>query len=408
MVAELKERLAAERESIVLHKRPLTTLRLFLTATSEFLSETLQYLGTHQVTLRVIPVLVLGYLGLRAANLAGGIEHAAAFVVWWVGLGVLSSIGLGTGLHTGMLFLFPHIFKVVQAAEQCGNMKFDSSQDIWYASDVVMCTNPLPHGQAPHPSFLAVAWRCWIPAVLWGAGTAIGEVPPYLMSRAAMLAGGALEDEVKQELNIDSSNPLGKMKQWMINFVESYGFWGVFLMSAWPNAAFDLVGIVCGQIGVTFWTFFVATFCGKSLVKVTGQVIFFVSVFRHTNYMIELIVSIIERFPSFVVKRLPKEEEIKLKLEKLIDQLSTGNVSHQESEAGWLKWGFDTLIMLVIGSFAISCVNQFAQKKQKDLDMIKIKKLERKSKKNNGAQDKTKSEDDKQEKKKASKKPIQG
>lgn len=34
------------------------------------------------------------------------------FVVWWVGLGVLSSIGLGTGMHSGLLFLFPHMLKV--------------------------------------------------------------------------------------------------------------------------------------------------------------------------------------------------------------------------------------------------------------------------------------------------------
>ena len=34
------------------------------------------------------------------------------YVVWWVGLGILSSIGLGTGMHSGLLFLFPHILKV--------------------------------------------------------------------------------------------------------------------------------------------------------------------------------------------------------------------------------------------------------------------------------------------------------
>lgn len=34
------------------------------------------------------------------------------YVVWWVGLGVLSSIGLGTGMHSGLLFLFPHMLKV--------------------------------------------------------------------------------------------------------------------------------------------------------------------------------------------------------------------------------------------------------------------------------------------------------
>jgi hypothetical protein len=34
------------------------------------------------------------------------------YVTWWLGLGVLSSIGLGTGMHSGLLFLFPHMLKV--------------------------------------------------------------------------------------------------------------------------------------------------------------------------------------------------------------------------------------------------------------------------------------------------------
>ena len=39
-------------------------------------------------------------------------EFAVEYIVWWVGLGVLSSIGMGTGLQSGVLFLFPHIVKV--------------------------------------------------------------------------------------------------------------------------------------------------------------------------------------------------------------------------------------------------------------------------------------------------------
>ena len=34
------------------------------------------------------------------------------YTIWWVGLGILSSIGLGTGMHSGLLFLFPHMLKV--------------------------------------------------------------------------------------------------------------------------------------------------------------------------------------------------------------------------------------------------------------------------------------------------------
>ena len=42
------------------------------------------------------------------------------YTVWWVGLGILSSIGLGTGMHSGLLFLFPHMLKVtVSSANSC-------------------------------------------------------------------------------------------------------------------------------------------------------------------------------------------------------------------------------------------------------------------------------------------------
>ena len=52
----------------------------------------------------------------KAEPLVTEAETWIMFVVWWVGLGVLSSVGLGTGIHTGLLFLFPHIFKVSDAA----------------------------------------------------------------------------------------------------------------------------------------------------------------------------------------------------------------------------------------------------------------------------------------------------
>ena len=59
---------------------------------------------------------VLAYVGLKvtgtAARSVAEAEVWLAYVVWWVGLGVLSSIGLGTGMHSGLLFLFPHILKV--------------------------------------------------------------------------------------------------------------------------------------------------------------------------------------------------------------------------------------------------------------------------------------------------------
>lgn len=68
----------------------------------------------------VLVPLLLAYAGLKAAGtLAEEVREAELwlqYVVWWVGLGVLSSIGLGTGMHSGLLFLFPHMLKVGSSA----------------------------------------------------------------------------------------------------------------------------------------------------------------------------------------------------------------------------------------------------------------------------------------------------
>ena len=48
--------------------------------------------------------------------------------------------------------------------------------------------------------------------------------------------------------------------------------YGVFLMSSWPNMAFDLCCICCGHFLMPFWTFFGATLLGKAGVKVIMQV----------------------------------------------------------------------------------------------------------------------------------------
>ena len=49
------------------------------------------------------------------------------YVFWWVTLGFLSSVGLGTGLHTFLLFTGPHIVRVALTAAKCGSMSFDET-----------------------------------------------------------------------------------------------------------------------------------------------------------------------------------------------------------------------------------------------------------------------------------------
>lgn len=55
------------------------------------------------------------------APLADAVADYGSFAGYWVVLGVLSSIGLGSGLHTFVLFLGPHIVRVTNAAVLHGN-----------------------------------------------------------------------------------------------------------------------------------------------------------------------------------------------------------------------------------------------------------------------------------------------
>ncbi|EER13198.1 vacuole membrane protein, putative, partial [Perkinsus marinus ATCC 50983] len=143
------------------------------------------------------------------------------------------------------------------------------------------CINPDADSASYHTN--VTLWSLlsagWLPCMLWGIGTAIGELPPYATSYAARKAG--LEDEDFNEAFgvVDSAATCNNnnnsadvvvdwMKNWMIQFLEKHGFWGVLLMSAWPNAMFDLCGLCCGHFLMPFWTFFSAVFLGKAVIKV--------------------------------------------------------------------------------------------------------------------------------------------
>lgn len=57
---------------------------------------------------------------------------------------------------------------------------------------------------------------------MWGAGTAIGELPPYFMARTARLSGEKLEDEEE-----DKDSKWYPVKQTIKTLVERVGFLGI-------------------------------------------------------------------------------------------------------------------------------------------------------------------------------------
>ena len=95
----------------------------------------------------------------------------------WVGLGVLSSVGLGTGLHTFLLYLGPHIASVTLAAYECGSTDFPSPP----YPDSIVC--PKTAAAAAAMTVWQIVSKVRVEAFCWGAGTALGELPPYFMAR---------------------------------------------------------------------------------------------------------------------------------------------------------------------------------------------------------------------------------
>ena len=174
---------------------------------------------------------------------------------------------------TGVVALFPHILKVCRSAEACGATGFDTKGNMWFAmgaNELFEC-----EGATRSASWLNV-WLASLPAaVLWGGGTAAGEIPPYWISYMAAKAGK--ENEELAELEHESTSKMTSIqknihdwKVWMIEFMKKHGFWGLVAMSAWPNAAFDLCGICCGTFMMPL-AFFGATFLGKGLIKAPCQ-----------------------------------------------------------------------------------------------------------------------------------------
>ena len=420
--SELKE----ARQQITWLTQPLTVLRLFLLAVVRYGSSFSRWALSHPNTrYGLLPAALCWYCaqqvdGPHRAQMAE-LAASAEYVVWWVGLGVLSSVGLGSGMHTGILFLFPHVFKVTWTAEMvCGHTDFDTRANMWWklpSADFFACGSDPVEDTASDELFYGIYWKC-LPAVfLWGAGTAMGEIPPYWTSYAAKVAG-ELDDEMAEVESLgeaDSSqatDPLTATKIWMVNFMKRWGFWGVFLMSAWPNALFDLCGICCGSCLMPFWDFFGACFLGKAGVKAPVQLAVLIVIFSETyrEHYVSFLVTVLSQIPAVGVGMAEKLQQGVVKLlakskgvpADATDADSEGaqhfheprlcqQIQHTKqcpNDGGeWCCVGISLGVLfawgmaLLIGMFALSCIEIFAQAEQRAQDEKELEQAGAKPKK---------------------------
>ena len=157
----------------------------------------------------------------------------------WLGLGILSTIGLGFGFHTGIFFLFPYIIT-----------NYDESEN---------------------PNIFNTILRCLPIIILWGIGGALGELPPYLVAKKY--------DKSKISLNFINNKKLERLYeniktkiQEKIDFTnKNVIFTSILLMASWPNLTFDMCGLLCGYHDIKLKEFLIPTIIGKGIIKAPLQ-----------------------------------------------------------------------------------------------------------------------------------------
>lgn len=361
---EEREMEKAEREKIVLWRAPVTTLHFFCLEASYLLySLCLRLYARKKIVLACMMIstclLLLYHAEGAHQEQVERVRRTFLWCAYWVGLGVLSSVGLGTGLHTFLLYLGPHIASVTLAAYECGSVDFPEPP---YPTDI---TCPEDDSQDYPISMWTIISKVRLEAFMWGAGTAIGELPPYFMARAARLSGADIDDDEfeeieelihEKEVHPDDMSFLEKAKLSVHNLVQRVGFFGILLCASIPNPLFDLAGITCGHFLIPFWTFFGATLIGKAIIKMHIQKLFVIFLF--SQHHVESLVKLIGKIPKYgKVLQTPFKDYLAKQKEKLHHKPGTGS----QSETNILGWIFEKVIIVMVAYFVLSIINSMAQ-----------------------------------------------
>ncbi|KAJ3674638.1 hypothetical protein LUZ60_005254 [Juncus effusus] len=405
-VSDLRAKHRLDRDNLTLTTQPIKTILYFSLATAEYLKSSAIYLIRHCALLIFFSFLLVAIISSLFILDGPHKKHVkeilnyASFSLWWIALGVASSIGLGSGLHTFVLYLGPHIAFFTIKALQCGRVDLKSAPydtiqlnagPSWLEKECSEFGFPL--FETVTDSLVKIPLGKILPqiqleAVLWGLGTALGELPPYFISRAASLSGSKLEameefEPGPSEKLSGFSAKLDKAKRWLFSKSQHLNFFTILTLASVPNPLFDLAGIMCGQFGVPFWKFFFATLIGKAIIKTHIQTVFIIALIN--NQLLELVENrLIWAFGHipFLANILPsminKLHSVK---EKYLS--SPGPSPINSSPVKGKKWRFsfntiwNTVVWLMLVNFFGKIVTSTAQnylKKQQETELNNRKK----------------------------------
>ncbi|VDP04580.1 unnamed protein product [Soboliphyme baturini] len=379
-----------ERQTIVLWRKPMQTVYYFF---RELICLSLDYgcrlwAFKSQLFLAILSCFcfyVVCHTPGQHQRVVAYLEKRLLWCAYWIGLGILSSVGLGTGLHTFLLYLGPHIASVTIAAFECGSLKFpeppypdeivcpyngeaslissnssiqldDSAFKVMHNSSMLAASSVV--------SIWAIMNKVRLESFMWGTGTALGELPPYFMARAARLSGEEPDDEDYREFvqflrqsQLDHRESwMDKLKLMIQRVVERVGFLGILLCASIPNPLFDLAGITCGHFLVPFWTFFGSTLIGKAVIKMHIQKLFVIIAFSEQHYA--KLLNLLKKTPK-IGHRLEAPFSEYLRTQKVrLHHLNSGDAQMKSNR---LQLVFDVVLYGMVAYFLISLVNSLAQ-----------------------------------------------
>jgi len=378
---EVKEVLVVETKvkeepvPLVLWKAPITVVHYSICELFLCLGEGAATLVQYTKSLALVLCVLLGWFILHNVSgshqeFLGDWERYLLWCSWWVGLGILSSVGLGTGLHTFLLYLGPHIATVTMAAYECGTTDFPEPP---YPTSIVCPEGELDKGAAAM-TIWAILSKVRVEAFCWGAGTAIGELPPYFMARAARLSGSEPGEDTEEFLELQEKlkNPetmtrFERLKYGVQQLVERVGFFGILAAASIPNPLFDLAGITCGHFLVPFGTFFGATLIGKAIIKMHIQKVFVVLAFN--QQLFDAALSLLVAIPIIGPKL---EAPVRNLLIKQKEKLHGGGSSSDQG-GSIISSIFEKFVLAMVAYFIVSIVNSLAQNYEKRLAKSKHK-----------------------------------
>eukprot|EP00698_Gefionella_okellyi_P016153 TRINITY_DN4604_c0_g1_i1.p1 TRINITY_DN4604_c0_g1~~TRINITY_DN4604_c0_g1_i1.p1 ORF type:complete len:423 (+),score=67.77 TRINITY_DN4604_c0_g1_i1:55-1323(+) len=336
-------------EQITLFRHPFITLKAFSAVVGNLCSDLVRYLSQRKTTC----ALVFACVAIAAA--VGTVEGPHQFIydiffeaLWWLLLGFASSCGLGTGMHTFLLYLGPFIAKTTMAAYTCQSTDFATR-----GANAFVCLS-----RNEDVTFLAVFLKVQFQCMMWGAGTAIGELPPYFVARAARLSGRQTNEEIDELMTSESRTWRDSLTKFSFSLLQKFGFWGILVFASVPNPLFDLAGLTSGHFLIPFATFFTATLIGKGLIKVTIQSVLVVLVF--SEQQLQALLALLSRVAS------SWEPSVSATLSKYKEQFSDPNAAAATQGSGIFSTIWAVVLTSMILFFVVSLVDASAQKYLRD------------------------------------------